>query len=303
MRDRSALLDGGADVNRVSAGDRTSPLLIATINGQFDLAKYLLEQGADPNLASDAGATPLYAIAQRAVGADRSIRSRTRSSSSGDVPGPHEGAARQGRRPERAPHRKTWYSRTTSTCRAWTTRARPPFWRAAYGADVDAMRLLVKYGADPGSRRRASPSGATRTPGRQGRVGTADVPTGGPAWRRSSPRPASATAKASPATRTTSRRTACWRRSSILVEELDADVNAADHDGNTALHNAASRGDNEMILYLVSKGADVSAVDPQRPDQRSTWRTARCSACSRSPRRSRCSRARGAKNNHKCVSC
>ena len=46
-----------------------------------------------------------------------------------------------------------------------------------------------------------------------------------------------------------------------LVEELGADVNAADHEGNTALHHAAARGDNEMILYLVSKGANVKAVD------------------------------------------
>src|SRR5262249_56888481 len=30
--------------------------------------------------------------------------------------------------------------------------------------------------------------------------------------------------------------------------------------GFTALHNAAARGDNEMILYLVSKGAKVDAV-------------------------------------------
>ena len=34
----TALLDGGADVNVVSAGDGTSPLLMATINGQFDMA-------------------------------------------------------------------------------------------------------------------------------------------------------------------------------------------------------------------------------------------------------------------------
>ena len=46
-----------------------------------------------------------------------------------------------------------------------------------------------------------------------------------------------------------------------LVEELGADVNAKDHDGNTALHHAAARGDVEMILYLVSKGADVKAVN------------------------------------------
>ncbi|HVB38298.1 MAG TPA: ankyrin repeat domain-containing protein, partial [Vicinamibacterales bacterium] len=46
-----------------------------------------------------------------------------------------------------------------------------------------------------------------------------------------------------------------------LVEELHADVNEADADGNTALHNAAARGDNEMILYLISRGADVKAVN------------------------------------------
>jgi hypothetical protein len=45
-----------------------------------------------------------------------------------------------------------------------------------------------------------------------------------------------------------------------LVEELGADVNARDNDGYTPLHHAAARGDNEVILYLVSKGADVKAV-------------------------------------------
>ena len=34
---------------------------LATMNGHFDMALLLLERGADPNLASDAGATPLYA--------------------------------------------------------------------------------------------------------------------------------------------------------------------------------------------------------------------------------------------------
>ena len=38
-------------------------------------------------------------------------------------------------------------------------------------------------------------------------------------------------------------------------------MNAANADGNTALHHAAARGDNEMIQYLVSKGANVKAVD------------------------------------------
>ena len=42
-----ALLKAGADVNQPSAGDKTSPLLMAMINGHFDLAKTLLDKGAD----------------------------------------------------------------------------------------------------------------------------------------------------------------------------------------------------------------------------------------------------------------
>ena len=44
-----ALLDGGADVNLVSGGEKTSPMVEAIINGHLDLAKFLLDHGADPN--------------------------------------------------------------------------------------------------------------------------------------------------------------------------------------------------------------------------------------------------------------
>ena len=46
----------------------------------------------------------------------------------------------------------------------------------------------------------------------------------------------------------------------FLVEELGADVNARDHNGYTPLHHAAARGDNDLIRYLVSKGADPKAL-------------------------------------------
>src|SRR5262249_44176641 len=48
------LVELAADVNALSPADGTSPLLIATINGQFDVAKFLLAHGAQPNLASAA---------------------------------------------------------------------------------------------------------------------------------------------------------------------------------------------------------------------------------------------------------
>src|SRR5262249_37735189 len=56
-----ALLDAGADLNQRSNGDRITPIIVATMNGHFDLANLMLERGADPNLAEDNGVTPLYA--------------------------------------------------------------------------------------------------------------------------------------------------------------------------------------------------------------------------------------------------
>ena len=45
-----------------------------------------------------------------------------------------------------------------------------------------------------------------------------------------------------------------------LVEEHGADVNARDLNGYSPVHHAASRGDNELIEYLVTRGADVTVV-------------------------------------------
>ncbi|MFQ5668658.1 MAG: ankyrin repeat domain-containing protein, partial [Candidatus Binatia bacterium] len=55
------LLDGGADVDQQTLGDRSSPLLVAAINGNYDLAMMLLDRGADPNLVSEDGAAPHFA--------------------------------------------------------------------------------------------------------------------------------------------------------------------------------------------------------------------------------------------------
>ncbi len=87
-----------------------------------------------------------------------------------------------------------------------------------------------------------------------------------------------------------------------LVEECHADVNDVDAEGNTAIHNAASRGDNEMIVYLISKGANVRAVNrhgqttvdvANGPVQR----------VQPFPETIALLEKLGAKNNHKCVSC
>ena len=87
-----------------------------------------------------------------------------------------------------------------------------------------------------------------------------------------------------------------------FLEELGVDVNVRDAEGFTALHHAAARGDNEMILYLVKKGADVMAVNragqttvdmANSPEQRTQP----------FPETIKLLEGMGAKNNHNCRAC
>ena len=158
------------------------------------------------------------------------------------------------------------------------------FWRSAYGTDLMAMKLLVAYGADPNIptmapqqqiRRGGGPPGAPAGAGQPQGAGGAIMPTaeqgmekydapvipyGGPGAFAIH---AAAGVEYGEGFAGNAHRHAPDAWVSVmkyLVEELGADVNARDNDGYTPLHHAAARGDNAMILYLVSKGADVKAV-------------------------------------------
>jgi hypothetical protein len=144
-----------------------------------------------------------------------------------------------------------------------------PFWRAAYGTDVAAMRLLVSYGADPtiptkkpGGRQRGddAPAEDEGGGGRGDPSGLPPIPAGGPGVY---PIHAASGVGYGEGYAANAHRHAPdgWLPAvKYLIEELGADVNSRDHNGYNPVHNAAARGDNAMILYLVSKGADVRAV-------------------------------------------
>jgi ankyrin repeat protein len=303
----TALLDAGVDVNQLKGGDHASALLVATVNGQFDLASQLLDRGANPNLTAENGVAPLYA-AINLVWAPRAGYPQPRAQANQRL-GYLDYMKRlldAGADPNQRVNKKVWYSNFNFDQSGVDEAGATPFWRAAYGADVDAMKLLVSYGADP-SIPTVKPAERPET-GDAGRremrdvSGLPPVPTGGPGVP---PLLAAAGAGYGEGFAGNSHRHApggMLAAVKYLVDELGADVKARDHEGNTAIHHAASRGDTEMIRYLVSKGADVKTVNREGqttidmangPVQRvQPW-----------PDTIQYLESLGAKNNHKCLSC
>jgi len=302
-----ALLDAGVDVNQRKGGDNASALLVATVNGQFDLAAMLLDRGANPNLIAENGVAPLYA----AINLTWAPRA--------GYPQPRAQANQKlsyldymtrlldaGADPNQRVSKKVWYSNYNFDQSGIDEAGATPFWRAAYGADVAAMKLLVSYGADP-----VIPTVKPVERPETGDVGRREmrdvsglppVPVGGPGVP---PLLAAAGAGFGEGFAGNSHRHApggMLAAVMYLVDELGADVNARDHEGNTAVHHAASRGDTDMVRYLVSKGADVKAVNREGqttvdmangPVQRvQPW-----------PETIKYLESLGAKNNHKCLSC
>jgi ankyrin repeat protein len=253
-----ALLDGGVNVNVPTAGDRSTPMVVAAVNGHYDLVLTLLARGSDPNLANDDGVTPLFATLNN----EWALRTW--------YPQPTAGAQQKasylevleallkaGADPNARTLSHVWHAAYNTGRMGVDFSGATPFWRAAYSLDVDAMRLLVRYGADPhiptmtygAPRRDNDPSGLPA------------VPTGGPHVP-----PFHA---ASGVGYGTSRVAQQHRHvpdgwipaAKYFIEELGVDVNLRDADGFTALHHAAARGDNDAILYLVNRGANVMVVN------------------------------------------
>ena len=293
------LLDAGMDKNRRTDGDRSSPMVVAAINGQYDLVMNLIDRGADPNLASDDGVAPLFAIlnnewALRTWYPQPTAGSQQKASYLQVM----ESLLKAGADPNARTVSHIWYAAYNTGRMGVEFTGATPFWRAAYALDVDAMRLLVKYGADPGIP--TMTFGVAKRP--TDMTGLPAVPAGGPHVP-----PFHA---ASGVGYGTSRVAQQHRHvpdgwmpaAKYFLEELKVDVNIRDAEGFTALHHAAARGDNEMILYLVKKGADVMAVNragqttvdmANSPEQRTQP----------FPDTIKLLEGLGAKNNHNCRAC
>lgn len=293
------LLESGMNVNTPTAGDESSPLLVAVVNGQYDIAMTLVAEGADPNQLNDDAMGPLFAV----VNNEWALRTWYPQPTAGHQQKTSYLAliarlAAAGADPNARVKSHVWHAAYNAGRMGVEFTGATPFWRAAYALDVEAMKLLVQLGADPhvptmtfGSTVRANDQS-----------GLPAVPAGGPHIP-----PFHAASGVGYGTSRVAQQHRYvpdgWMPAArYFLEELGVDVNIRDADGFTALHHAAARGDNAMIRYLLEKGADVMAVNragqttvdmANSPEQRTQP----------FPDTIKLLEGLGAKNNHNCQAC
>lgn len=220
------LLEAGADVD-TTAADGKNALGMAIYNGHFELASLLVERGADVNQADAEGFPPLFWAVDR----------RNMEWSPGfpwvETTDPLP-LIRQ--LLDAGADANTFVNNTPRSRRNFGGSPRTLFatslMRAAYSGDIDLVRLLLEYGADPFIRNSDNED--------------ALLAASGYAWIDGYSQ---------------GRSTEERLQTIQLLVELGADVNWACDHGITPLMMAANFGEVELIEFLVDQGADLAAHD------------------------------------------
>jgi len=302
-----ALLDGGANIDQVSEGDHTSPMLMASINGHYDIVMLLLERGGNPNLASDAGAAPLYAVLNKEwAPMTRTPQPSFQLQQKATCLEVIAALLKAKADPNARLAHSLWYTTYNRDNLGVDFTGATPFFRAAHATDLAAMKLLLAAGADPMiatiKPKPRSRRGATAVATREDPSGLAPIPEGGVGVFAIHAASGVGYGQSFAANEHKHTPDGWMPALRYLVEELKFDVNARDFNGYTPLHHAAARGDNVMIEYLISKGADVMAV--ARSGQ-TTVDMANGPVQRISPYLDTIALLEklGVKNNHRCISC
>lgn len=227
------LLEAGANVNDASPQDG-SPLVVATHSGHEALALFLLAKGAEPNAKDAFGVTAMHYALLKGLARVSGVRPI---SGAGYLYRPNmpklvkvlleHGANPNVRIEKFPPMPNTRQFKAIDLTPVDAT----PFLLAAASYDAPIMRLLAAHGADPLLTDRAKNTPLILAAGfAEGITHAVD-------------RPQQDDKDALEAVR--------------AAVELGADVNATNDIGDTAIHGAAYVGANDLIQFLVEKGAKV----------------------------------------------
>jgi ankyrin repeat protein len=206
---------------------------MSILNNHLDVARFLLDHGADVNTPDFWGRTPLWAAVDvRNMDLDHGLDKGVDRAPVFDFIKLliDRGANVNARTKEYHPGRRWLYSLGDVSWVDMT--GQTPFLRAALSGDTKVMRLLLERGADP------------------------NIPT----LAGTTPLMAAAGVNWTVAQTYTVSKEALLEAVKICLE-LGADVNAVNSMGLTAVMGAANRGSDDIIQYLVEKGARLDVKD------------------------------------------
>jgi ankyrin len=236
LESAQVLLAAGADIEQADANGIT-PMLMAIGNNHPDVARFLIDRGANVKAVDWYGRTPLWtAVESRNMDFDNNTFANEVNRA------PYielirvlldKGADPNARTKESPPIRRQMLN-VTGTLEWVDFTGQTPFLRAALAGDVTVMKLLLSKGADP----KISTFGGT----------TALMAAAGVNWV---------------VDQTADEGQKALLEAVQLCFDLGLDVNAVNSMGLTALHGAANRGSDDIIRFLVSKGARLDAKDKE----------------------------------------
>jgi ankyrin len=230
------LLDAGANINERDANDIT-PLITAITNNHPDVARFLIDRGADIKAVDWYGRTALWAAVEtRNMDVDNAtfVNSIDRAPYLELIQVLLDKGADVNARTKEVPPIRREFLRITGSLSWVDFTGQTPFLTAALAGDVTVMKLLLKYGAD------------AKIPTYSGT--TALMAAAGVNWV---------------VDQTFDEGPAALLEAVKLCVELGMDVNAVNSMGLTALHGAANRGSDEIIRYLVEQGARIDVKDAE----------------------------------------
>ena len=228
------LIAAGAELERTDANGIT-PLLMAITNDHVDMARYLIDRGANVRAVDWYGRTPLWAAVELR---NMDVDSSTFENGVDRAPALEliklllaRDVDVNARTKEVPPIRRQMLHVTGDL--SWVDfTGQTPFLRAALSADLEVMHLLLAHGADP------------KIPAVAGT--TALMAAAGVNWV---------------VDQTTDEGAAARLEAVKMCHELGMDVNATNSMGVTAVMGAANRGSDDIIEFLVSKGAKLDVKD------------------------------------------